>query len=64
MNNDKRIVQIHGFGNRWLGNNQEAIPTVVRWLRKNDIKCDNSILTCTAIGYGRVDNYIEMPIVD
>ena len=64
MNNDKRIVQIHGFGNRWLGNNPEAIPTVVRWLRKNDIKCDNTILTCTAIGYGRVDNYIPMPVVD
>lgn len=64
MNNAKQIVQIHGFGNKWLGNNPEAIPTVIRWLRKNNIKCDNKILTCTARGYGRTNNYIEMPIVD
>lgn len=64
MNNNKVIVQIHGHSNKWLGNNPEAIPTVVRWLRKNGIKCDNSILTCTARGYGRVNDYIEMPVVD
>ncbi len=63
MNHDT-IVQIHGFGNKWLGNNPEAIPTVVRWLRKHNIKCDTQILTCTARGYGRTNNYIEMPIVD
>lgn len=64
MNNNKVIVQIHGHSNKWLGNNPEAIPTVVRWLRKNDIKCDNKILTCTARGYGRTNEYIEMPKVD
>ena len=64
MNNDKNIVQIHGHSNKWLGNNPEAIPTVVRWLRKNGIKCDNAILTCTARGYGKTNNYITMPIVD
>ena len=64
MNNNKNIVQIHGFGNKWLGNNPEAIPTVIRWCRKHGIKCDINILTCTARGYGRTNNYIEMPIVD
>lgn len=64
MNNAKQIVQIHGHSNKWLGNNPEAIPTVVRWLRKNDIKCDDKILTCTARGYGRTNEYIEMPQVD
>lgn len=64
MDNSKVIVQIHGFGNKWLGNNPEAIPTVVRWLRKHNIKCDNSILTCTARGYTSNYNYIPMPIVD
>ena len=58
------IIQIHGFGNKWLGNNPEAIPTVVRWLRKHGIKCENKILTCTARGYHRTNEYIEMPIVD
>jgi hypothetical protein len=64
MNNDKKIVQIHGFGNKWLGNDPEAIPTVVRWLRKNDITCDKKILLCTAKGYGSNAQYIEMPVVD
>jgi hypothetical protein len=64
MNNDKQIVQIHGSCNKWLGNNPEAIPTVVRWLRKHDIKCDQQILTCTAKGYGRTNEYIAMPVVD
>lgn len=64
MTNDHTINQIHGFGNKWLGNNPEAIPTVVRWLRKNGIKCREDILTCTATGYGSNGNYIPMPIVD
>ena len=64
MDTSKRIVQIHGFGNKWLGNDPEAIPTVVRWLRKHDIKCDQKILTCKAKGYSRVNEYVEMPMVD
>jgi hypothetical protein len=64
MDNNKRIVQIHGSCNKWLGNNPEAIPTVVRWLRKHGITCDDKILTCTARGYGRTNEYITMPIVD
>ena len=58
------IIQIHGFGNRWLGNNPEAIPTVVRWLRKNGISCKETILTCTSHGYCSNAHYIKMPVVD
>lgn len=61
---DNSIVQIHGFGNKWLGNNPEAIPTVVRWLRKHNITCDQKILTCTATGYSRTGTYIPMPVVE
>ena len=64
MDNNKRIIQIHGFGNKWLGNDPAAIPTVVRWLRKNDIKCNDKILTCTSTGYGGNGTYIAMPVVD
>jgi hypothetical protein len=64
MNNDKKIVQIHGFGNKWLGNDPAAIPTVIRWLRKNEINCNDRILTCTAKGYGGNAPCIEMPVVD
>jgi hypothetical protein len=64
MDNAKNIVQIHGFGNKWLGNNPEAIPTVIRWLRKNGINCDDKILTCKAKGYGSTNDYVPMPVVD
>lgn len=64
MRNDKCIQQIHGYGNKWLGNDPEAIPTVVRWLRKNGIVCDEKILTCKAHGYGSINEYVPMPVVD
>lgn len=64
MNRNKSIVQIHGRHNRWLGNNPEVIPTVIRWLRKNGIQCSNEILTCKATGYGRTAEYVPMPVVD
>lgn len=64
MNNNKRIIQIHGFGNKWLGNDPDAIPTVVRWLRKNGITCDTKILTCTGTSYGGGGECVPMPVVD
>ena len=64
MDNNKTVVQIHGYGNSWLGNNPEVIPTVVRWARKSGIKCSERILTCTARGYSAINNYVPMPVVD
>ena len=64
MNNDRNIVQIHGYCNKWLGNNPEAIPTVMRWLRANDIKCDKHILTCKATGYSRISDCVALPVID
>lgn len=64
MGNSNNIVQIHGFGNKWLGNNPEAIPTVIRWLRKHGIKCSNEILTCKSTGYCSSKEYVPMPVVD
>lgn len=64
MDNSKIINQIHGYCNSWLGKHPEAIPTVVRWLRKNGIKCDEKILTCTSTGYCSNNQYVKMPVVD
>ena len=64
MDTQKNIRQIHGYCNKWLGCNPEAIPTVVRWLRKNNIKCDEKILTCAATGYHATNHCIAMPTVD
>lgn len=58
-----RIRQIHGFGNRWLGNDPDAIPTVVRWLRKNNIKCYDDILTSVSTQYSIGRKFIKMPEV-
>lgn len=58
-----RIRQIHGFGNRWLGNDPEAIPTVVRWLRKNGIQCPEDILTSISTQYYVGSKFIKMPEV-
>lgn len=51
IRNDNSIQQIHGFGNKWLGNNPEAIPTVMRWLAANNLRCSDEILLSTAKGY-------------
>lgn len=64
MNNNKVIVQIHGYCNQWLGVHPEAIPTVVRWLRKHEIQCDTKILTCASRGYSATGQYVTMPVVD
>lgn len=45
------IIQIHGVNNYWLGNWPEAIPFVMRWLKKNKISCSDEILLSTAKGY-------------
>lgn len=58
-----RVIQAHSFGNKWLGNDPEAIPTVVRWLRQNGIECDRAILTSTSTQYGMGRNFIKMPEV-
>lgn len=64
LNNSHNVVQIHGYGNKWLGCNPEAIPTVIRWLRKNGFKCSDQILTCKSTGYSSTRSYVEMPTVD
>mgnify|MGYP003181153800 FL=1 len=58
-----RIRQTHGFGNKWLGNDPEAIPTVVRWLRKHNIECNEGILTSVSTQYSIGNKFIKMPEV-
>lgn len=45
------VNQIHGHCNKWLGNNPEAIPFVLRWLRDKGIQCRDEIVLSTAKGY-------------
>lgn len=61
--NRGNVVQIHGFGNRWLGCNPEAIPTVARWLKKNNIHCTDQILRSKATGYCGNHDLVPMPAI-
>lgn len=45
------VSQIHGKCNKWLGNNPEVVPFVLRWLRDKGIQCRDEILLSTAKGY-------------
>lgn len=64
ISNDNTIKQIHGFGNKWLGNNPEAIPTVMRWLAANNLHCTDQILLSTAKGYWSGNaTMVEKPII-
>jgi hypothetical protein len=64
IGNNDNIVQIHGFGNKWLGNNPEAIPTVMRWIKENNLHCTDEILLSTATGYWSGNaKLVEKPII-
>jgi hypothetical protein len=61
---DNRIVQIHGFGNKWLGNDPDAIPFVMRWLKRIGARCDTKILTSTAKGYRAMNEAcVPLPVI-
>ena len=65
LHNNHVITQIHGFGNKWLGNNPEVIPTVIRWIRKHALMCDTKVLTCTATGYSSYNaTCVPLPTIE
>lgn len=64
---DGKIVQIHGYCNKWLGADDEsfaAVPFVMRWLKRNNLRCSNDILTSRACGYSMGGSFRELPVID
>lgn len=51
VNNQNRLIQVHGSCDKWLGNDPEAIPFMVAWLTQAEIKFNKNILLCCATGY-------------
>lgn len=51
IDNNNRVVQIHGFGNRWLGNVPDAVPFVFTYLNKIGATFDNKLLLNKGTGY-------------
>ena len=63
---NKRIVQIHGYCNKWLGADDEsfaAVPFVMRWLKKCGFTCKKEILTCRSVGYSQTNSYRKLPVI-
>lgn len=61
-----QIIQIHGYGNKWLGADDDsfaAVPFVRRWLRANHLLCSTKILTSKARGYGCGNEFRELPAI-
>lgn len=48
---DNRVVQIHGFGNRWLGNDPDAVPFVYTYLITIGAYFNNDVLLNKSTGY-------------
>ena len=64
---DGRIIQIHGYCNKWLGADDDsfaAVPFVMRWLKRNNLSCSNQILTSRACGYSIGSSFRELPTID
>lgn len=61
-----KIIQIHGYGNKWLGADDDsfaAVPFVRRWLRDKNLSCDTRILTSKAKGYSCGNEFRALPII-
>ena len=50
------VVQIHGFGNKWIGNDPDAMRFAYHYFIDHNIRCDKSILLCTGHNYGGGDH--------
>lgn len=59
VNNENHIVQIHGFGNKFIGNNPETISFVVDWIKKNKLTYDKRDILSDGKHYGEKGHLIE-----
>lgn len=52
INNGPSVAQIHGFGNKWIGNDPDAMRFAYHYFIDHKIRCDKNILLCTGHSYG------------
>lgn len=52
INDSPYVVQIHGFGNKWIGNDPDAMRFAYHYFIDHNIRCDKNILLCTGMSYG------------
>lgn len=51
-NDSPCVRQIHGFGNKWIGNDPDAMRFVYHYFSDHNIRCSKNILLCTGHSYG------------
>lgn len=51
INDGPYVVQIYGFGNKWIGNDLDAMRFAYHYFSDHKIRCDKNILLCTGHGY-------------
>lgn len=59
IDNGNNVIQIHGYGNRWLGNNPEVVSFVYTYLNKIGANYDNKLLLNKGIGYGASNDNLD-----
>lgn len=59
VNSDNRITQIHGKYNSWLGNNPEAIPFMIKWIKDKGLKCKSNLLLNQSSGYSAGNKHLD-----
>lgn len=60
------VIQIHGFGNKWIGNDLDAARFMYHYCKDKGITCDMDILTNKGQGYcaSRQDHWNPSDIID
>ena len=59
IDNGNNVIQIHGYGNRWLGNNPEVVSFVYTYLNKIGAIYDNKLLLNKGIGYSASNDNLD-----
>lgn len=62
VKNDK-LIQVHGYRNKHLGLNPEAVPFILRWLRDKNIHYMDSQVLDTGAGYSPNHILIPKPVI-
>lgn len=59
---NNRIQQIHGKHNAWVASvDPNAVPMLYRWIKKNNLQCEDRILLLQATSYGGCGTMMPKP---
>ena len=59
-----RIIQIHGFGNKWIGNDPEAAKFAYKWAKEQEFIFSKEMFLCRSIGYSRTSEKLPESILE